>query len=451
MLELIAPREVQFYDKNWKYLGDKEDLKELLQSITKINPRVLDNSQSPRECSIAARMSWACDRVTTKAEDRAYSLFGIFGVNLPTLYGEGARGSFRRLQEEIMKNSDDHSIFAWTGVQDRYPGLLAESLDQFRGCGSMIPTRFRRGKSSFSLTNRGISITLNLEHWTLDTYMARIHCIDSICKQNDNNKEMTGIFLRRLDEDDQYARIQIDGKDVVQGLSQPPGWSYPQANSCVNSRDVSIFVRQDEYDATHAVDNVAYGFTLGPILLKYIDQASPLLVYHPCHPSHQHEKRTVMDVKPLITSNPKYDDALHGIVAQLDLSEQDRCWLKGLIFCLDFDFNPVVFFTNSRALASGIRQDRVERLDHALVLSQLHGSKPQSIMTLDSLSPELWQVRGDRLDALAVMIADTGFSMSLRKMKTAAGLVCWEFDIMKIEDSSRSSRMHELLVQRSYQ
>jgi hypothetical protein len=57
-------------------------------------------------------MSWASKRVTTRPEDVAYCLLGIFGINMPLLYGEGDK-AFLRLQEEIIKTSDDHSIFAW--------------------------------------------------------------------------------------------------------------------------------------------------------------------------------------------------------------------------------------------------------------------------------------------------------------------------------------------------
>lgn len=55
-------------------------------------------------------MSWASKRQTTRVEDIAYSVMGLFGVNLPMLYGEGER-AFIRLQEEIMRASDDHTIF----------------------------------------------------------------------------------------------------------------------------------------------------------------------------------------------------------------------------------------------------------------------------------------------------------------------------------------------------
>ena len=57
-------------------------------------------------------MSWAAKRKTTRVEDEAYCLLGLFDINMPTLYGEG-RNAFYRLQEEIMRTSVDPSLFAW--------------------------------------------------------------------------------------------------------------------------------------------------------------------------------------------------------------------------------------------------------------------------------------------------------------------------------------------------
>ncbi|KAI1461616.1 heterokaryon incompatibility protein-domain-containing protein [Annulohypoxylon moriforme] len=109
--ELIAPKDVHFYSMNWRYLGSKHDLQDELQRITGIDRLILSTGVFNEAC-IAKRMSWAANRKTTRIEDIAYSLLGIFEVNMPLLYGEGRR-SFIRLQEEIMKISDDYSLFAW--------------------------------------------------------------------------------------------------------------------------------------------------------------------------------------------------------------------------------------------------------------------------------------------------------------------------------------------------
>ncbi|KAJ8106602.1 hypothetical protein OPT61_g9427 [Boeremia exigua] len=109
--ELLAPRHNHFYDKNWQCLGTKETLQPVLASITGIDAAYLAG-EDLREASVAKRMSWAARRVTTKVEDVAYCLIGIFDVNMPLLYGEGKK-AFVRLQEEIFRETDDLSLFAW--------------------------------------------------------------------------------------------------------------------------------------------------------------------------------------------------------------------------------------------------------------------------------------------------------------------------------------------------
>ncbi|KAJ5109159.1 heterokaryon incompatibility protein-domain-containing protein [Penicillium angulare] len=133
--ELVAPRVVQFFFKDWKELGERYDLSDILSDITRIPEEVLDHSKSFDEFSIAQRMAWASQRNVTRSEDMAYCLMGLFDVNMPMLYGEGGVKAFIRLQEEIIKISDDTSIFAWVdseaplNVQSQVPhGLLATSI-----------------------------------------------------------------------------------------------------------------------------------------------------------------------------------------------------------------------------------------------------------------------------------------------------------------------------------
>ena len=149
--ELIAPEAVVFLSADWEVMGSKADLATLLQEATSIPAGVLSLEIEVSDISIAARMSWAAKRRTTRVEDEAYCLLGIFGINMPTLYGEGQK-AFRRLQEEIMKQSVDTSIFAWGGLypapgserdtrdvvhcqaQEAFP--LAPSPSAFRRCSS---------------------------------------------------------------------------------------------------------------------------------------------------------------------------------------------------------------------------------------------------------------------------------------------------------------------------
>ncbi|KAE9364800.1 HET-domain-containing protein [Stipitochalara longipes BDJ] len=110
--ELLAPSELEFYDRKWKFIGTKLDFVNRIASITGIDELVLRGERQPKNTSIAARMSWAAYRETSRVEDVAYCLLGIFDVSMPLIYGEGER-SFLRLQEEIVKRSNDLTIFAW--------------------------------------------------------------------------------------------------------------------------------------------------------------------------------------------------------------------------------------------------------------------------------------------------------------------------------------------------
>jgi hypothetical protein len=109
--ELIAPSSVIFLDSDWQEMGTKSNLQRDISEITGIPGNFLLGDDL-RHASIAQRMSWASKRETTRIEDLAYCLMGLFGIYMPMLYGEGER-AFIRLQEEIMRVSDDHSLFAW--------------------------------------------------------------------------------------------------------------------------------------------------------------------------------------------------------------------------------------------------------------------------------------------------------------------------------------------------
>ncbi|KAH6647254.1 heterokaryon incompatibility protein-domain-containing protein [Truncatella angustata] len=104
--ELIAPSDVRFYNSSWGYIGNKLCLSEDLAFITVPIQDVLAST------STARIMSWASKRETKKEEDIAYSLIGLFDVNIPLLYGEGSK-AFIRLQHEIVRKRKDQSILAW--------------------------------------------------------------------------------------------------------------------------------------------------------------------------------------------------------------------------------------------------------------------------------------------------------------------------------------------------
>lgn len=80
-----------------------------ISEITGIPADVLRFLKRPNEYSVPERMSWASKRQTTRPEDRAYCLMGLFDISLPVLYGEGGDSAFQRLQKEIMSLTNQSS------------------------------------------------------------------------------------------------------------------------------------------------------------------------------------------------------------------------------------------------------------------------------------------------------------------------------------------------------
>lgn len=139
--ELLAPAVMIFVSDEWKQLGTKQELASLLQDITGIPSHYLTRQSSFLDAPISMRMMWASRRNTTRVEDEAYCLLGLFGIKMPTIYGEG-RQAFQRLQHEIVKRSlvdSDTTLFVWgKGVYgphcDQYaPVSLSDMRKSFHG------------------------------------------------------------------------------------------------------------------------------------------------------------------------------------------------------------------------------------------------------------------------------------------------------------------------------
>jgi len=100
--ELIAPELVEFFSLEGERLGDKRSLEREVHEITGIAIQALQGNPLSN-FSVTERMSWAVKRKTTRKEDKAYSLLGIFGIYMPLIYGEG-ENAFIRLKEMIDKS-----------------------------------------------------------------------------------------------------------------------------------------------------------------------------------------------------------------------------------------------------------------------------------------------------------------------------------------------------------
>ncbi|KAI1103391.1 HET-domain-containing protein [Jackrogersella minutella] len=208
--ELLAPAEVIFFSGDWTPVGEKKLLCVLLSDITGIDQEILLGDRSLTSASIARRMSWAAKRITTRPEDRAYCLMGLFSVNMPMLYGEGAEKAFLRLQEEIMKQSDDQSIFAWVNLSappEALEGLLASEPSQFLYSHTIIPYEDWEPRAPYTFTNRGLKIDLHLTALEDNVYVAALDCP---VPPDYKDSSFLAMYLQKLsDSDEKYARIRV--------------------------------------------------------------------------------------------------------------------------------------------------------------------------------------------------------------------------------------------------
>jgi len=165
--ELIAPRSLRFYDCAWNQLGTKAIFLNTLRGITGIEISVLRGA-GLRFVGVATKMSWASRRQTTREEDMAYCLLGLFDISMPLLYGEGDR-AFRRLQEAIMREYDDDSLLSWTAADStlKHSGLLARSPADFALSSNIVPWRtaksYRESIEPIAVTSRGLLIKRTLQ------------------------------------------------------------------------------------------------------------------------------------------------------------------------------------------------------------------------------------------------------------------------------------------------
>jgi hypothetical protein len=244
--ELIAPREVVFYSRHWHAIGTKSEHASALSNITGIGEDALTvNSFELYKHSRAHRMSWFSKRTTTRKEDIAYCMMGVFGINMPLLYGEGDQ-AFLGLQEEILKTSDDQSLFAWIMPMGRqnfiipqFSGRLAPHPLAFQHSGNIIPCHFQTENDPYSMTNKGIRIQapyfgFNSGSKENSSYTSGVvlGCIDQA-----KPSQPLGIELEATElNEEKYARV------LPSKIVQVTFWSAAAASKR------TVYVKESEYD-----------------------------------------------------------------------------------------------------------------------------------------------------------------------------------------------------------
>ncbi len=214
--ELIAPSNVVFFDRDWNKRGDKSSLLDDLSAITGINAAILDHTLPLSAIAVAQKMSWAAHRSTTRVEDTAYCLLGIFGIHMPLMYGE-EEVSFERLQQQIIHTTADLSIFAWqlpvlehdsTATADSKPrkqmycGFLAESPAAFSQSGAFEKQR-TGGLRQFSNSNCGIKTRVQTWSYLVPLTGERCHLFPVDCSGADGS--LLGVRIKKCGHD-QFIR-----------------------------------------------------------------------------------------------------------------------------------------------------------------------------------------------------------------------------------------------------
>lgn len=159
--ELLAPERVEFFLKTWALLGGRAQLCWTISSITRIRASYLMSPGSVFGANISQKMSWYGSQETTREEDTAYCLLGLFEINMPLLYGEGQR-AFLRLQQEFIKQSDDRSIFCWDwndavphndwlSILAPHPAVFGTRASYFLDPRPRVPRPYQMTNSSLSI------------------------------------------------------------------------------------------------------------------------------------------------------------------------------------------------------------------------------------------------------------------------------------------------------------
>ncbi|KAK3616549.1 hypothetical protein LTR22_027028 [Elasticomyces elasticus] len=245
--ELLAPHEVLFFDSGWRRIASKQEMALRLERITAIPQEALQKFD-PLDYCVAIKMSWAAGRRTSRDEDLAYCLLGIFDINMPLIYGEGSK-AFQRLQEEIMKSSTGSSLFLWQGTCCNASGMLAANPSCFCKIPDCLNQRhlqtFCKMSEGWTYNNAGMTMTGMVRPYFLTADGEAIFIL-FLQKPFTAGPPQLGVFLQKATEyrrNLSYRRVAVDDKmwiDVGIGTEMELARRWP-----VVSRAQQLFVTRE--------------------------------------------------------------------------------------------------------------------------------------------------------------------------------------------------------------
>ncbi|OJA16689.1 hypothetical protein AZE42_06978 [Rhizopogon vesiculosus] len=181
--ELLAPWVIKFYGRDWAPIGDVEmendkDKPEILKALSEVT--TIPESQllgfTPGVRDVYMKMKWASTRRTTRIEDNAYCLLGIFNLSIPVSYGEG-RWDFHRLMETLIQRCNEWQIFAWVGSCSPYNDVIPASPRCYGGNAQGVDGINSQqcppvGDKSFRLEQPGMKLKI---------FLVKIAAVEFIC------------------------------------------------------------------------------------------------------------------------------------------------------------------------------------------------------------------------------------------------------------------------------
>ncbi|KAE8150732.1 hypothetical protein BDV25DRAFT_139562 [Aspergillus avenaceus] len=230
--ELLAPRNIVFYDSEWHAIGSKTQLSSTIAKITGIPRPFLLGISHLTDASIAQRMSWASKRQTKRKEGIAYCLLGLFGVMMPIIHGEGEQ-AFARLQRQITESTNDDSIFAWgLGLPESEEddsegeisaGVFASSPADFANCGHIAQrNEYTASTTPFTIDGGCVRINLPLHTTTAGRVFGLLNC-----GPERNSKEVVGIPLRHMSNEPSAQPLNIrTGRQKRKNRAKYQDWFY---------------------------------------------------------------------------------------------------------------------------------------------------------------------------------------------------------------------------------
>jgi ankyrin repeat protein len=250
--ELLAPSDIHFLDENWAFIGTKTSQRQDISDCTGIPVNILCGDDDLDTASIAQRMSWASKRKTQRLEDRAYCLMGIFGIHMPLIYGEGEQ-AFLRLQEEIMRISNDDSLFAWKS-SDARGGVLATSPEAFKDSRDIIQFNpFNNHNTALTLNSRGIKLRIRF----IGVGPQRLGLAILHCKRKNEDRPVA-IYARDLfGTMETFERVMSDKLEYFDRkkhrLSQ-----YPMRTMCIQTGRTTPMLKSSNLKKRKRDDNTPY-------------------------------------------------------------------------------------------------------------------------------------------------------------------------------------------------